>query len=99
MCRVLFILLLLFCLLAARGFSLAQHHGNDNRIISTHFSTAEECTPCHENIYDLDENNISLAQDWSASLMSVSLIEPLWQAWIEIEVRRNNDFRKLTDEF
>lgn len=56
---------------------------------SAHYSGAAECSTCHNNLRDEAGNNVSIVEDWSASLMANAARDPYWIAKVAYELELN----------
>ncbi|BCS97599.1 hypothetical protein DSLASN_32310 [Desulfoluna limicola] len=52
------------------------------------FALASTCTPCHNDLYDLDGQEISYVDQWQATMMRFSFVDPLWRAKVRSETLR-----------
>ena len=57
------------------------------------FATSEECAFCHTSsataLIDSEGNDLSIADDWSSTMMANSFRDPLFRAKVESEMSRN----------
>ncbi|MGQ7844200.1 hypothetical protein ACUNV4_06985 [Granulosicoccus sp. 3-233] len=65
---------------------LAVH---DAGFTGTYYSGAEQCASCHDDLPDASGNLVSMASDWSSSMMANSARDPYWMAKVAAEARRN----------
>ncbi len=56
---------------------------------SARYSGAAECSTCHNNLSDEAGNDVSIVDDWSASLMANSARDPYWIAKVAYELELN----------
>ncbi len=62
------------------------------------FSGSGNCALCHDFITDQDKNDISIASDWSSSMMANAVRDPLWQAKVDSEMLRNPNLKDIINE-
>ena len=60
------------------GEPLSEHRGR-------YFSASGECTPCHQNMKDDSNANVSIDEFWRSSMMANSARDPFWQASVRNE--------------
>ena len=56
---------------------------------TSHFSGSGNCTQCHDGLTDTSGEDVSIVEDWSASMMANSTKDPLWRAKVATELERN----------
>jgi cytochrome c553 len=61
----------------------------DAAFVSAYFSGSANCGVCHNRLYDTDRNEVSLEKDWKTTMMAHSFRDPLWQAKVANELKRN----------
>lgn len=61
----------------------------DGRFTSSHFSGSANCGECHNRLRDAQGNDVSIEKDWKITMMANSARDPLWQAKVASELRRN----------
>jgi hypothetical protein len=54
--------------------------------VSSIFSTSDQCFACHNGLVAPSGEDVSIASDWSASMMANSSRDPYWQAAVRREV-------------
>ena len=66
------------------------------------FATSDECSFCHTSnsstLVDSEGNDLSIADDWSSTMMGNSFRDPLFRAKIESEVVRNPQHAGLIED-
>jgi hypothetical protein len=75
-----FFLLLFFSLTAA---------AEDTRFTTTHFSGSGNCSDCHDGLKDSLGEDVSIVQEWSASMKANAAKDPYWKAKVAAELKRN----------
>jgi hypothetical protein len=55
---------------------------------TAHFSGSGNCAACHDGLFDKDGNDVSIEDEWSATMMANSSRDPLWQAKFASELIR-----------
>ena len=60
-----------------------------------HFSSAQNCALCHNGLTDQAGNDVSLEQDWGATMMAHASRDPLWQAKVASELARAPDLAEV----
>ena len=60
------------------GEPLSEHRGR-------YFSASGVCTPCHQNMKDDSDANVSIDEFWRSSMMANSARDPFWQASVRNE--------------
>lgn len=55
---------------------------------TAHFSGSGNCAACHDGLVDKDGNDVSIEDEWSATMMANASRDPLWQAKFASELRR-----------
>ena len=50
------------------------------------FATSDNCVACHNGLVTADGRDISIGDDWSASMMANSARDPYWQAAVRREI-------------
>ena len=73
-------------LLFAAPFTASSENIN---FTTPHFSGSGNCTSCHDGLTDTAGDNVSIVRDWGASMMANSSKDPLWQAKVATELKRN----------
>ncbi len=66
----------------------AQSPGNAG-FTSEHFAGSDNCTMCHNNLSDDQNQDMSIETDWSATMMANSTRDPFWKAKVRTELNRN----------
>ncbi len=56
---------------------------------SAHFSGSGNCGVCHNGLRDVEGNDVSLERDWKTTMMANAARDPLWQAKLASELKRN----------
>ncbi len=62
------------------------------------FSGSGICASCHSNLTDSQGNEVSIDGHWRSTMMANSAKDPLWQAKISSEVRRNPGLQSVIEE-
>jgi len=62
---------------------------SDANFESAHFSGSANCGVCHNGLIDATGLDVSLEQAWKTTMMANSARDPLWQAKVASELRRN----------
>lgn len=57
--------------------------------VSTHFSGSANCGACHNQLFDAEGTDVSLENDWKTTMMANASRDPLWQAKVASEMKRN----------
>lgn len=76
------------------GFYLPAASAGNPLFQSEHFRGSEVCAACHNGIYDNKGIDVSIATDWSSTMMANAARDPLWKAKVRSELNRNP---QLTD--
>jgi len=64
-----------------------------------HFSGSGNCSNCHDNLRDTQNNDISIVKDWSSSMMANASKDPYWKAKVASELHRNPNLSdKINDK-
>jgi hypothetical protein len=79
--KALSLLLLLFLSLTATA--------EDTSFTTTHFSGSGNCSDCHDGMSDTLGEDVSIVQDWSASMKANAAKDPYWKAKVAAELKRN----------
>jgi len=61
----------------------------DHGFVTDHFSGSQNCASCHDGLQDGNGNDVSIVNDWQATMMAQSGRDPLWRAKVASEVKRN----------
>jgi len=69
--------------------SYAETPPSDTGFESPHFSGSANCGVCHNQLRDAAGVDVSLEQEWKTTMMANSARDPLWQAKVASELRRN----------
>ena len=72
--------LFFFCFTAA---------AEDTTFTTTHFSGSGNCSDCHDGMIDSSGEDVSIVQDWSASMKANAAKDPYWKAKVATELKRN----------
>ena len=75
-----FLLLIVFPLVANTA---------DPSFTTEHFSGSGNCVDCHDGITDSLDEDVSIVQDWSASMKANAARDPYWLAKVASELKRN----------
>ena len=62
---------------------------SDANFVSAHFSGSANCGACHNGLRDPEGNDVSLERDWRITMMANASRDPLWQAKVASELKRN----------
>jgi hypothetical protein len=62
---------------------------------SPHFSSSLFCASCHDHLTDKDKRGVGINRDEGGSMMAHSFIDPLWQAKVQSEIKRNPQIKDL----
>lgn len=60
--------------------------GAAQAVVTELFATSENCVACHNGLVTADGRDISIGDDWSASMMANSARDPYWQAAVRREI-------------
>lgn len=75
--------------LAAAGCgNQAPGDGPGSTFTTSHFSGAGKCAGCHDGLTDGAGQDVSIAADWSSTMMANSSRDPFWRAKVASELRR-----------
>lgn len=55
-------------------------------VVTELFATSDNCVACHNGLVTADGRDISIGDDWSASMMANSARDPYWQAAVRREI-------------
>ena len=81
--------------LLTMGVSTNSHAVANASFEGTHFTGSGRCAECHDNLTDIQGKDISIAKNWSSSMMANSTRDPYWRAKVASELHRNPN---LSDE-
>ncbi|MEW8475072.1 MAG: hypothetical protein AB2652_20170 [Candidatus Thiodiazotropha endolucinida] len=70
----------------------------DDTFTTTHFSGSGNCSTCHDGLTDTGGNDVSIARDWGSSMMAHATKDPLWQAKVASELKRNPDLSSVLND-
>lgn len=56
---------------------------------TAHFAGSGVCASCHNGLRDANGQDVSIERDWATTMMANSARDPLWQAKVATERRRN----------
>lgn len=62
------------------------------------FALSTNCRQCHDNLADIDGQDISFVHHWETSMMRFSFIDPFWQAKVWSETLRLPDHADLIEK-
>lgn len=62
------------------------------------FALASQCTSSHNDLYDLDGQEISFVEQWQATMMRFSFLDPLWRAKVRSETIRLPHIKGLIEK-
>lgn len=65
---------------------------------SEHFAGSGNCNECHTQLTDAGGNDVSMDADWRSTMMANAARDPLWQAKLASEVRRNPELKSVIEE-
>lgn len=65
---------------------------------SEHFAGSGNCNECHTQLKDAGGNDVSMDSDWRSTMMANAARDPLWQAKLASEVRRNPALKSVIEE-
>jgi hypothetical protein len=88
--RIILVLLLV-------GFSSSGSAENIN-FITEHFSGSGNCIQCHDKLADREGEDVSIVRAWSGSMMANASKDPLWQAKVATELKRNPQLAAAIDD-
>lgn len=90
---LLIILSFIICAPATARWGIKQHDVTDSSrdFVTDLFTDASECKRCHNNIADVNGEDISFVQSWETTMMRFSFLDPLWRAKVRSETLRNPD--------
>lgn len=80
------------------GCNGAPGDGPGSTFTTEHFSGAGKCSGCHDGIEDGAGRDVSLALDWSTTMMANSARDPFWRAKVASELRRSPELRAEIDD-
>lgn len=63
-----------------------------------YFSTAGECSLCHQNVIDAKGNNVSPDQDWRSSMMANAARDPYFLATVRDEINQHPAYQEAIEE-
>ena len=86
-----------FSLLFLLFFSLTATAENTS-FTTTHFSGSGNCSDCHDGITDDLGEDVSIVQDWSASMKANAAKDPYWKAKIAAELKRNAHLAEVIND-
>jgi len=69
--------------------STATDAVTDHNFITDHFIGSQNCTLCHDGLFDAAGADVSIVVDWQATMMANSARDPLWRAKVASEIKRN----------
>ena len=61
----------------------------NTKFVTDHFTGSGNCSQCHDGLRDIDEEDVSIVRAWSGSIMANAAKDPLWQAKVATELKRN----------
>lgn len=70
----------------------------DARFTTSHFSGSDNCSTCHNGLIDTLGDDVSIVNDWGASMMANASKDPLWQAKVASELKRNAHLSGLIND-
>jgi hypothetical protein len=70
-------------------FTISPVSAEDTRFDSDHFSGSGNCSQCHDGLKDSEGEDVSIVRAWSGSMMANAAKDPLWQAKVATELKRN----------
>jgi hypothetical protein len=79
-------------------FQLAPQSSGNAGFSSEHFSGSNNCTMCHNGLYDNNNQNVSIETDWSATMMANSAKDPFWKAKVRTELNRNPQLSSVIND-
>lgn len=65
---------------------------------STHFSGSQNCAFCHDGIRDKNGADVSIAIDWSSSMMANASRDPFWRAKVRSEIARHPQLESVIND-
>mgnify|MGYP001827056732 CR=1 FL=1 len=86
-----------FSLLFLLFFSLTATAENTS-FTTTHFSGSGNCSDCHDGITDDLGEDVSIVQEWSASMKANAAKDPYWKAKIAAELKRNAHLAEVIND-
>lgn len=86
-----------FSLLFLLFFSLTATAENTS-FTTTHFSGSGNCSDCHDGMRDDLGEDVSIVQEWSASMKANAAIDPYWKAKIAAELKRNAHLAEVIND-
>ena len=78
-------------------FSLAAV-AEDTTFTTTHFSGSGNCADCHDGMIDTSGEDVSIVQDWSASMKANAAKDPYWKAKVASELKRNAHLAEIIND-
>ncbi len=74
---------------SSSSFQLPPQDAGNSIFVSEHFSGSGNCSLCHNQLYDNQQQNVSIETDWSATMMANAAKDPFWKAKVRTELNRN----------
>ncbi len=65
---------------------------------SDRYSGSAQCNSCHNDLQDESENEVSIGNDWSTSMMANSTRDPYWIAKVAAEMARHPTLKEELDD-
>ena len=82
----------------ARPENKAPKPGNGLAFFATeNFVGSSRCAVCHELLTDSKGNDMSISGHWRSTMMANAAKDPLWQAKVSSEVKRNPALKKVIE--
>lgn len=63
-----------------------------------HFASAEDCRRCHDDLTDAAGSDVSLGHDWTMTPMANAARNPVWQAKVASELKRNPQLASVINQ-
>lgn len=70
-------------------FTLSTASAQETKFVTDHFSGSGNCSQCHDGLKDTEDEDVSIVRAWSGSIMANAAKDPLWQAKVATELKRN----------
>lgn len=72
--------------------------GKGSQFTTRHFAGAGKCAACHDGLEDASGQDVSIASDWSSTMMANSTRDPFWRAKVASEIRRTPALTELIND-
>ncbi|MDX1777164.1 MAG: multiheme c-type cytochrome, partial [Desulfobulbales bacterium] len=65
---------------------------------TANFVGSSRCAVCHELLTDKNGNDMTISGHWRSTMMANAAMDPLWQAKVSSEVKRNPALKQVIEE-